>query len=360
MAILDFQARRAARAEAAPAAASPPGRRRGAAWARALLILALLAAAAAGGWALLRPEPVTTARAVVGEAVDAVYASGVVEYVRQARIAPVTTAPIRRVFVEEGQAVRRGQPLAQLEDGPQEGTALQLEAQAALARAIADRQARLQAAGFGARAAFEDASRQAAAAEAAARSARARLADYRLSAPFAGTVIRREAEPGDLATVGQPMFVVADLSALRITADVDERDVRRLAVGQEAVVRSDSFPGQTFSARLAEITPQGDADARVFRARLALPPDTSLRPGMTVEANLVTARRPDAVLTPTSALRDGAVFVFEHGRARRRPVRVGALGAERTEILAGLRPGEVVITAPPAGLKDGARVKDLR
>jgi RND family efflux transporter MFP subunit len=335
---------------------APPPRRRRFPWRWGLVALALAAAAGFGGWTLLKPVEVKTGRTTTGEAVDAVYASGVVEYVRQASIAPVVTAPIRQVLAQEGQAVRAGQTLAQLDDGPQEGATLQLEAQAALARATAARQTRLHEAGFAAKAAWEDALAQARAADAAARSARARLADYRIKAPFAGRVIRREAEPGDLASVGKPMFVVADTGALRITADIDERDVGRLAVGQDAAVRSDSFPGRVFSARITEITPQGDSAGRVFRARLALDPDSVLKPGMTVEANLVTARRANAVLAPTAAVRDGAVWVVQDGRVRRQAVKTGTKGVDRTEILGGLAPGRTVVLDPPETLKDGTRV----
>lgn len=330
--------------------------RRRRSWVSLLLVLVAAAAAASAAWVLLRPTPIQVATVSSGEAVDAVYASGVVEYVRQARIAPVVTAPLRAVLVEEGQAVRSGQTLAQLDDGPQEATALQLEAQAGLARAAARRTARLYAAGFAARAADEDARSQLAAATQAARSARVRLEDYRIKAPFAGRVLRRDAEPGDLATVGKALFVVAVPSALRVTADVDERDMGRLKAGQEAVIRCDAFPGQVFAARISDITPQGDATSRVFRARLALSPDTALRPGMTVEANLVLARRPQALLIPTSALKDGSVFRVRDGRAQSRPVRTGVQGAQRTEILEGLKAGDRVVLAPPADLKDGDRI----
>ncbi|MFM8374581.1 MAG: efflux RND transporter periplasmic adaptor subunit [Phenylobacterium sp.] len=269
---------------------------------RLLLAFALLLALAAAGslaWLSLRPIPVRTGPVERGEAVEAVYASGVVEYVRQARLAPVVSAPILRVLAEEGQAVAAGQVLAQLDDGPQMGTTLQLEAQAAQVRATERRVRRLREAGFAAPAALEDVVSQLRAAEAAAQSARARQADYRIRAPFAGRVLRREAEPGDLARTGTPLFVIADPSALRITADIDERDVGRLAPGQEAVLKSDAFTGQTFPSRLTELTPQGDAASRVFRARLAVPAGTPLRPGMTVEANLVVARRANALLVPT-------------------------------------------------------------
>ncbi|MFN3524281.1 MAG: efflux RND transporter periplasmic adaptor subunit [Phenylobacterium sp.] len=343
-----------AKTEAAGPAARRDRRRR---WLALSALVLLAIGAAGGGWALLRPPLVRSAVAEVGEAVDAVYASGVVEYVRQADVAPIVTAPIRQVLVVEGQAVRRGQTLAQLDDGPQLGTTLQLEAQAALARASADRATRLYQAGFGAKAAYEDALKTKAAAEAAAASARARLADYVIKAPFDGRVLRREAEPGDLARVGEVLFVVADPTTLRVTADVDERDVGRLAVGQQAVVRADAFADRTFPATVAEITPQGDSTGRTFRARLLLGADSLLKPGMTVETNLVVERRSNAVLVPTAAIKDGAVWTLERDRARRREVVLGAQGAERTEVRQGLRPGERVVLSPPDDLKDGRRVR---
>lgn len=356
MAISELHPRRRETAPAADAGTpAKPARARSGRRLLAIFILTVLASAGLGGWALLRPKPVAVAQPVRGEAVDAVYASGVVEYVRQARIAPVVTVPIRQVLVAEGQAVRAGQALAQLDDGPQQGTTLQLQAQADLARADVRRTERLFKAGFAAPAALEDAKSRLAAADAAARGARARLGDYRLTAPFAGRVLRREAEPGDLAAVGKPLFVIADPRALRVTADVDERDVGRLAVGQEAVLRSDAFLGRTFPAQVTEITPQGDSTGRVFRARLGLAADTDLKPGMTVEANLVTARRADALLIPTKAIRDGAVWRIDDGRARRQPIRIGAQGPERTEVLSGLSP-DARIVLDPAKLKDGARI----
>jgi RND family efflux transporter MFP subunit len=357
MAVHKLEARRAeavptAAAQPAPPLAARPRRRP---WGRIVLALAAVVAAAGGGWVLLRPTEVSVVPLRTGEAVDAVYASGVVEYVRAARVAPIVTAPIRVVYAQEGQAVRPGQVLAQLEDGPQMGSTLQLEAQAMLARAGADRAKRLFDAGFGAKAANDDAQAQRAAAEAAAASARARLEDYRIKAPFAGVVLRRDAEPGDLASVGQPMFAIANLHRLRITADVDERDVARLAVDMPALIRADGFPGRSFQARISEITPQGDATGRVFRVRLSLPPDTPLKPGMTVETNMITARRAQAVLAPSSAVSKGAVWVVADGRARRRVVAVGVSGPDRTEIT-GLPAGASVIASPPPKLKDGDRV----
>ncbi|MCK5911775.1 MAG: efflux RND transporter periplasmic adaptor subunit [Caulobacter sp.] len=325
-------------------------------WALLLGGLVLLAAVAAAAL-LLRPPAVEIATTRTGEAVDVIYASGVVDYVRQAHVAPIVTAPIRHVDVAEGDWVKPGQSLAQLEDGPAQGTALQLAAQASQARIAAGRVRRLYAAGFAAKAADDDAQAQARAATAAADSAAARLRDYRLTAPFAGQVLRREAEPGDLGTVGTALFVIADPRTLRITADVDERDIARLRPGVKALIRSDAFPGRTFEGRVSQITPAGDAKGRVFRVRIALPADSGLPPGMTVETNLVTDRRPTAVLAPSSAVRDGAVWAVKDGRAHRIAVRIGAVGGDLTEIRTGVAAGEQVIVKPPEALKDGQRVR---
>lgn len=310
---------------------------------------------ALGFW-LLHPPDVRVVRARSGPAIESVYASGVVDYVRQARISPVVNAAIRTVRVREGDNVRQGQILVDVVAGQEEATALQLEAQAAQARSAYNRVNQLFHSGFAAPAAREDALRQYQAADAAARAARERLRDFHIAAPFAGRVLRRDAEPGNMAQIGTPLFVVADVNSLRITADIDERDAGRIAPGQQALARSDAFPGQQFAARVSEFTPQGDATARVFRARLSIDPHAALRPGMTVELNIVLSRHDNAVLAPAAAVRDHSVWVLSAGHAHRRNVTVGVTDAQQAEIRSGLEAGDQVIVDPPAGLADGAVV----
>jgi len=319
------------------------------------LIVALLGAVLV--WTLTRPPLVHVAPATRGEAVDIVYATGVVDYVRQARVAPIVTAPILRVPVEEGQHVRRGALLAQLEDGPARAAAAQLEAQASVARLAAARVAQLRAEGFASRAAWDEARGQRDAANAAARAARAQLSYYAISAPFAGAVLRRDAEPGDQATPSRVLFVIADETSLRVTADLDERDIALVAVGQPALIRADAYPDQHFDATVSEVTPQGDAATRVFRVRLSLDPHASLQAGMTVEANIIAGRREDAVLAPAQAVRDDAIWVEKNGRVERRTIVRGVSGEERVEIRSGLAEGESIVVDPPENLRDGRRVR---
>lgn len=327
---------------------------------RSALIIGLGAAlaltlCAVAGSLVLPIRSVTVGRATTGPAVEGVYASGVVDYVRQARIASIVTAPVVVVQAQEGASVKQGDLLAQLQDGPQRATADQLSAQAQLAAANAQRSARLLEAGVVTVAANDEARSQATASQAAADSARSLLANYRIAAPFNGQVIRREAEPGDLALAGSVLFVIADPRSLRVTAQVDERDVGRLAVNMAAQVSADGLPGQVFPSRITDITPLGDANGRVFRVRLSLPPSTGLKPGMTVEANLITQLRPHAQLVPTTAVANGEVWIVQHGRTHRIAVKVGAQDPSRTEILSPDLGNNDLVLNPPKALKDGDR-----
>jgi len=78
---------------------------------------------------------------------------------------------------------------------------------------------------------------------------------------------------------------------------------------------------------------------------------------MTVEANIVVRQAQAALLVPLDALQNGSVFVVENGRAVRRAVKIGIRGREQAEVTDGLAAGEVVVLNPPAGLKEGARLR---
>ena len=163
--------------------------------------------------------------------------------------------------------------------------------------------------------------------------------------------LARSADPAEvLFWVGQPR-------PLQIVADVNEEDIPRVAVGQRTLLHADAFPDAPLEATVASITPMGDPVAKTYRVRFALPEDTPLMIGMTVEVNVVTATRPDTLLVPVGAIAaNGSVFVVEDSRARRRDVTTGIRGTIQVEILNGLEDGAVVVVPAPDGLEDGARV----
>jgi multidrug efflux pump subunit AcrA (membrane-fusion protein) len=101
----------------------------------------------------------------------------------------------------------------------------------------------------------------------------------------------------------------------------------------------------------------GDAVAKTYRIRIALPDDTPLHVGMSVEANVVTREKAGALLVPADALQGQQVLVLDGERVRLRKVEVGIRGTRNVEILAGLAENERVASPMPAGLADGMRVR---
>ncbi|MBU8546425.1 MULTISPECIES: efflux RND transporter periplasmic adaptor subunit [Roseomonadaceae] len=347
---------------------------------RLILLLILLLAGGIAAW--LRyglPPRVTIALASQGTALEAVYATGAVEPVHWARIGPATRARLTEVLVEEGERVTEGQAMARLDDRQARSMATEAEARARFAVEDLARTRTLVARDITARTSLERAERDAQAARASADAAMQRLDDYVVRAPTSGIVLRRDAEVGEVVDTPASLFWVGEPRPLRLTAEVDEEDIARIAVGQRALLRADAFPGRAMTAEVAQITPKGDTVRKAYRVRLTLPDDTPLLVGMTVEANIVLRETPDAVLvppgavvlppatrdasptappaTPPGATRRAHLWVVEKEVARRREVEIGVQAPRSIEIRRGLTAGEAVVLDPPEGLTDGTPVR---
>ena len=347
---------------------------------RLLILLAILAIGGVAAWVRFGlPPRVGIALATQGTALEAVYATGTVEPEQWARIGPAIRGRVTQVLVEEGARVIEGQPLARLDDRQARSAATEAEARARFAMEDLARTRTLVARDISARATLERAERDAQTARAFADAANQRLDDYVVRAPTSGLVLRRDAEVGEVVDTPAALFWVGEPRPLRITAEVDEEDIARIAPGQRALLRADAFPGRAMTAEVGQITPKGDTVRKAYRVRLALPDDTPLRIGMTVEANIVLRETPDAVLVPPAAVvlppapRDAAptpppaappgptrrahLWVVEKEVARRREVEIGVQAPRSIEIRRGLAAGEAVVLNPPEGLVDGAAVR---
>jgi membrane fusion protein (multidrug efflux system) len=141
-------------------------------------------------------------------------------------------------------------------------------------------------------------------------------------------------------------------------AEVNEEDIPRVAVGQTTLFRTDAFPDRRLQGKVREITPMGDPLAKTYRIRIDLPDDTPLKPGMSVEANVITREKPNALLVPADGVQGNAVFVVNGGRVHKRDIKAGIRGTRSVEILDGLKETDhVVAPIPPTGLTDGQRVR---
>lgn len=324
------------------------------------LLLITLALAAVGGalaWWRVAPKPLAVVAPTRGPAVDAVFATGLVEPSLEIRVSPRLAGKLVALQVDEGARVRRGDVLARLEDADLRATVAELESRERYARSQAERLIALRERGL---VSVDTAERARADLDAAAASlarAREQRSFMTLRAPADGKVTRREGEVGDLIPVNQVLFYLAGDAPLRVAADVDEEDLPRVAVGQRALVRTDAFPQRVFEGVVQEITPRGDPVSRSYRIRVALTDAAALRIGMTAEVNIIIDERSNALLVPSGALREGRVYVIDNGRLVAREVIVGVRSPDRTEILSGLNDQDRVVAPLPEKLPLERRVK---
>ena len=322
-----------------------------------LLPLALVAAAAA--WWLLagRASEVELASVRVGQAVELVYATGFVEAQQPVSVSARLTAPVRQVLADEAQRVARGQPLILLDDEEQRHALQQAAAQRRVAQQDEQRAVTLFAKGWVTRAARDSAVAAAQSGRAAEESARARLDQMIVRSGIDGVVLRRDVEPGDLASPGRVLMTLGDPSRIWITATIDERDVARIQPGQEALMASDAWPGRVLRGHVREVTPGGDPEQRAFRARIVTDGAVALPLGLTLEVNIVTRRAQRALLVPASAIEEGKVWIVRGHRVHAKTVRTGIAGTDEVQILSGLSRGDMVVKAPEGKLKDDLRVR---
>lgn len=193
--------------------------------------------------------------------------------------------------------------------------------------------------------------------------AEAALAQTVIRARVDGTVLRRLAEPGDVVQAGRGIVELARDGDLLVVAQVDERNLDRLAEGQSALVSADAFPEQRLPARVVFIAPAIDPQTGTVEVRVEVPePPATLRQDMTVSIDVDVGRRERALVLPIDAVDTAGagasptVLVVREGRVARVPVTLGLRGVDRVEVLEGVSEGEAVL--PIAGAPAvGARVR---
>lgn len=273
---------------------------------------------------------------------------------------------IERLLASVGQRVVRGQALAEVASadiGQAQADARKAEADLSVARAAAQRAGELAQGGVIARKDLQQAEADLARAEAEAARAHARLRQYgvaadrvnqslALTAPLAGIVVERNANPGAEVrsdVQGPPLFTISEPSSLWAVIDLDERQLGALQPGMTLALRAAAWPEQHFEARVMWIDAAVDPASRTVKVRARVPnPEGKLKAEMFVSAEfaveLALPRLPaDAVLQRG----DDAVVLAQTGPGRyeRRRVRVSADGSGGWLVREGLRAGEQVVVA---------------
>ena len=333
-------------------------------------------------------------------------ASGYVTARRQATVSAKVTGKVTEVLIEEGQRVEEGAVLARLDDTEARAQLALAQAQLAAARSqLAEVHAQLEQAerDFARQQQLFERQLVAAqaldAAQAQRDTLRARLANIGeqikvaqegvavaqvqlentiIRAPFAGVVVAKAAQPGEMISpisagggfTRTGIGTIVDMDSLEIQVDVNEAFINRVTPGQPVEATLNAYPDWKIPAEVIAIVPTADRSKATVKVRIAVKKkDPRLVPDMGVRVAFLNpppgkpapvAGAP-GVLVPADAVRaeggQGVVFVFANDKVERRTVALGqSVGADR-RVLSGLRGGERVVLSPPESLRDGATVK---
>lgn len=374
----------------------------------ALLIVLALAAAGFFLRNVILGKPVETYEAVRSDLVQSVVASGRVTTPQRVSVGAVITGRVTRIPVKEGQSVKRGDVLIELDDEDEraavaqargavaqaeaklrqlrelglpaaEQALLQAQANHTQARLQHERAVELKTKGFVSQAALDDAQRNLDVAESQLRAARLQVesnrpagSDFALAqtalaqaraslglaqakldqtvvrAPVDGTLIARSVEPGNVVQSGKELMALAPVGETQVVVQIDEKNLAQLKLGQRAIASADAYPRDRLAAELIYINPGIDAlrGSVEVKLRIADPPDY-LRQDMTVSVDIEVARRAGVVVVPADAVHDS-------NGAEPWVLAVAGRRAERRPVRLGLKgDGRVEILD---GLRPGDRV----
>ena len=386
---------------AAPPAGAPRRRRRS--WLIAVLIVGAIAIAvvARSMTAPIAVEPVTVSMAYPSQSFTLLNATGYVVAQRKAAVASKATGRLEWLGVREGSRVKVGEVLARLESRDVAATMEQAAASIKVAQANLEqgqaefseaernfnRSRELLAKNFVSQASHDAAvsryekarsgisgyQASIAVAQANYHAAQVGVEQTLIRAPFAGVVLTKNANVGDVITpfssaLGSQAAVVtmADMSTLEVEADVSESNLARIKPDQPCEIQLDALPEVRFRGRLLRMVPTVDRAKATVMAKIRFNElDPRILPEMSAKVSFLSQEMPEgervarSVLQPAAIVqRDGktVVFVIKDDKVAQVAIETGAKIGELMEIRAGVKPGDRVVLRPPDKLHDGARI----
>lgn len=289
--------------------------------------------------------------------------AGQLEPLRAVAVNAQLAGPLVRVQVEEGDRVRAGDLLAELDSRELAAQVRSAEATLRFAQTTAERSTTLFRDRIVTAAEYERDRATLESAEATLDQLRTRLGFARIVSPIDGVVTERRVQAGDVVGTQARLFTVADLGTLVARLQVSELDVPFLEVGAPVAVSVDALGGARVDGRIRRVFPAVDSASRLVPVEVAFTGSAtrSLRPGNTIRATFSLDSRSDALVVPTRALVGAgaarSVFLVRDGTALRRNVRSGPDIEGRSQIFEGVALGDSVVTAGAATLRDGAKVR---
>lgn len=316
-----------------------------------------------GGFAM----PVEAAEVRIATAQRQILAIGTLRSNESVTIRPELAGRITQINFQEGQKVRKGQVLIQLDATIERAELAQAQAAIALSKANYERAEELTRRGAGTQRALDEARAKLRTDEAAVQLAEARLEKYTLSAPFDGVVGLRRVSVGDYVSPGAEIVNLEQIDPLKVDFRVPEVFLAAVRARQRITASVDALPGREFAGEVYAIDPLVDAGGRsiVIRARVANA-DDALRPGLFARVLLTLDERPNAAFVPEQSIvpvgDQHFVFKVVDGPqagtkvVTNTRVKVGERRRGEVEIMEGLKAGDVVVTAGLLKIRDGMPV----
>ena len=191
--------------------------------------------------------------------------------------------------------------------------------------------------------------------------ARLKLSKTKITSPLACVIKEKRVSAGDFVRNGTPLFIIIQPNPLKLRFTVPEKDVGRLRVNQEVMLRVDGFAEAEFKGRVNIVFPNVEEKTRTLQVEALVPNNNGLlKPGLFAKVILYTAGERNTIVVPVTALlyegEKVRVFVTEGDRAKERVVKLGSKYGEFMEIIEGVKTGEKVVFMGQQNLSEGAKV----
>ena len=191
--------------------------------------------------------------------------------------------------------------------------------------------------------------------------ARLKLAKTKITSPLACVVKEKRVSAGDFVKNGTPLFVIIQPNPIKLRFTVPEKDVGRLKMHQEVILKVDGFPGSEFKGKVNIVFPNVEEKTRTLQIEALVPNNNGiLKPGLFAKVILYTAGERNTIVVPVTALLYEAekvkVFTVDGEHAKEREVKLGSKYGETMEIVEGIKEGEKVVTFGQQNLSEGAKI----
>jgi membrane fusion protein (multidrug efflux system) len=274
---------------------------------------------------------------------------------------PEVAGRIAQILFKEGERVARGQSLVRLDDSVQQADLDRARANFTLSKSKHERSIDLRNKGFISGQALDESVNNLKVAQADAELMDARISKTHIRAPFAGTIGLRLVSVGDYVKEGQDLVNLESLDTLKVDFRLPENALSQMRNAQTLQITLDAIPDKAYDGRVFAVNPLIDANGRSIVIRAQVPNrDGRLRPGMFARVRLFTSESRDTMVVPEEALfplgDDKYVYKVVDGKATRQKIEIGQRRQGTVEVMSGLAPDDVVVTAGVIKLREGAPV----